>query len=90
MTWHQNAGAAIKRAREACGIDQSSLAIRANVTQSTVSNVERGRGTTVTSFLRIVVTLEALSTGSDLPSDLREWLTDCANAWTVPTEGASS
>lgn len=40
---HQSVGLAIRRVREAIGLDQSSLAKRVGLTRTSITNIEAGR-----------------------------------------------
>lgn len=51
--WEVQLGHQVRAARLARGLDQAALAARANVSLATVSNLERGRGSTLKTLVTV-------------------------------------
>jgi len=52
--WEQRVGAAIKTLRQRADLTQNELAARANVSLSAVKYIEQGRGSSLSTFVRVV------------------------------------
>jgi transcriptional regulator with XRE-family HTH domain len=56
--WEAKVGRQIRAARVASGLDQARLASLANVSLATLSNLERGKGSTLKTLVAVVRALE--------------------------------
>lgn len=70
--WEAEIGRQIRSARIAQGLDQTQLAERSNVAIATISNLERGKGSSLRSLISVVRAL-----------DRTEWLRSLAGDQTI-------
>jgi transcriptional regulator with XRE-family HTH domain len=56
--WEALVGRQVRAARVAAGLDQAGLASRANVSLATLSNLERGKGSTLKTVVAVARALE--------------------------------